>query len=350
MLLCVILSLGGCSSKGASYSGNSANIIEGNYSEASKDCDEEASSSENNSSEENKGKNNSSNNSNKNNSSDSNQSTTSSENTSSDTFPKPTVQGGTVIGTTSKGYTITLKNGVTYVDGLLIVNKTYSLPETYNPGIASACSKAFNKMKAAAKKDGVSIWISSSFRSYKSQKKLYEAYCERDGSAAADRYSARPGHSEHQSGYAIDVNSASTVAYQSTYKKVGEWLKANCADFGFIIRYPEGKEGITGYQYEPWHIRYVGTDLAKTIMNSGLTLEEYFGINSSYTTAPPIEDEPDDGEDNNSSAPDDTPSLTPDKDNSSEDNNNSDSGKTENEDNSANQESNIETSCTTEQT
>lgn len=241
---------------------------------------------------------------------------TSSENTSSETFAKPTVQGGTVIGTTSKGFAITQKNGITYIDGLLVVNKTYALPENYNPGLQSLCNSAFNKMKTAAKKDGISIWISSGFRSYKTQKSLYDAYCQRDGVAAADRYSARPGYSEHQSGFAIDVNSASTVAYESTYKAVGEWLEEHCWEYGFIIRYPENKEGITGYKYEPWHIRYVGSELSMLLKESGQTLEEYFGISSYYSSDVPPEDGNSSTESGNNSESGEEPSLP--KDNESE--------------------------------
>ena len=97
----------------------------------------------------------------------------------------------------------------------------------------------------------------------------------RDGQEAADRYSARPGHSEHQSGLAADINSL----YQSWGEtEEGIWLNTHCADYGFIIRYPEGKESITGYMYEPWHIRYVGKELSSKLYNSGdwITLEDNF--------------------------------------------------------------------------
>lgn len=282
LILCLVFVLCSCGGEGkASYADNSLNKNTESSSEQSSSGEPSSASSE---------KNSSVNDTQSKNSSNETQSANNSSNTSSDSFPKPAVQGGTVIGTTSKGYTVTEKNGVTYIDGILIVNKTYSLPQNYNPGLASLCSRAFNKMKAAAKKEGISIWISSGFRSYNTQKRLYDSYCERDGVAAAERYSARPGHSEHQSGLAIDVNLASTAAYETTYKAVGEWLKAHCYEYGFVIRYPEGKEGITGYKYEPWHIRYVGGDLAKVLHESGQTLEEYFGITSSYTHVQPPED------------------------------------------------------------
>ena len=187
---------------------------------------------------------------------------------------------GTVVGYTSKGYVISQKNGITYVNNVLVANKTYSLPESYNPGdLLSDCAKAFKEMQSAASKEGLSIWNASGFRSYELQKSLYNRYSDRDGKEAADRYSARPGHSEHQSGLAIDLNEI-TSSFKDTAE--GKWVAANCHKYGFILRYPEGKEAQTGYMYEPWHIRYVGVDTATKIYNSGLCLEEYFGITSAY--------------------------------------------------------------------
>ncbi len=192
------------------------------------------------------------------------------------------VSSGVVVdkGTTSKGYKITEKDGITYIDGIMVVNKTYSVPASYNPGeLASDCMAAFNEMQQSAAEDGCELYISSGFRSYSLQKSLYERYCARDGRAAADRYSARPGNSEHQTGYAIDLN---TITYSFANTAEGKWVAANCYKYGFILRYPEDKESETGYRYEPWHIRYVGISLATDIYNSGLCLEEYFGITSSY--------------------------------------------------------------------
>ncbi len=187
---------------------------------------------------------------------------------------------GTIVGYTSKGYVISQKNGITYVNNVLVANKTYSLPESYNPGdLLSDCAKAFKEMQSAASKEGLSIWNASGFRSYELQKSLYNRYSDRDGKEAADRYSARPGHSEHQSGLAIDLNEI-TSSFKDTAE--GKWVAANCHKYGFILRYPQGKEAQTGYMYEPWHIRYVGVDTATKIYNSGLCLEEYFGITSAY--------------------------------------------------------------------
>lgn len=176
---------------------------------------------------------------------------------------------------------LTVKNGITYVDGLLIVNKTYALPKDYAPGLTKETQAAFNEMKAGAANDGLSIWICSGFRSYDYQYTLYWSYVNRDGSQwSADRYSARAGHSEHQSGLAVDVNQASRYFNGSP---VALWLAANCWKYGFIIRYPEGKEDITGYNYESWHCRYVGKEKAKMITESGLTVEEYYGLTSVYS-------------------------------------------------------------------
>ena len=177
-------------------------------------------------------------------------------------------------------HTVEVINGMSYVDGVLLANKTYSLPASYDPkGLTKETSAAFKKMQTAAYKDGISLWVCSGYRSYYDQKYLYDMYCNRDGKAAADKYSARPGYSDHQTGMAIDVNNASD-SFGGT--REAKWLANNCAKYGFIIRYPKGKEAYTGYQYEPWHIRYVGTPLAQNITNSGLSLEEYFGITSQY--------------------------------------------------------------------
>lgn len=172
-------------------------------------------------------------------------------------------------------------DGITYVQGVLIANKTYELPPDYNPGLLPEAEAAFNEMAAAAAEDGLSLTIVSGFRSYDFQKQLYERYCERDGKEAADRYSARAGHSEHQTGLAMDINYAGD-AFNDTPEAA--WIAENCWKYGFILRYPKDKEEITGYKYESWHVRYLGKEWAKTIYDSGLTLEEYFGITSEYVS------------------------------------------------------------------
>lgn len=181
---------------------------------------------------------------------------------------------------TKNGYSVYTKNGMTYINGVLIVNKTYSLPADYAPnGLLAECTTAFNQMKNAAAAKGLSIYISSGYRSYASQKSIYNRYVSRDGRKLADTYSARPGHSEHQTGLSIDLNTI-TQSFANTAE--GKWVAANCHKYGFIIRYPKGKSHITGYCYEPWHLRYVGIETATEIYNSGLCLEEYYGITSEY--------------------------------------------------------------------
>ena len=171
-------------------------------------------------------------------------------------------------------------DGITYVDGVMIANKSYPLPESYDPGLLPETQEAFNKMAAAAEKDGIYLFISSGYRSHFEQKVIYDDYVYTDGKKAADTYSSRAGYSEHQTGYAIDVNNPSD-SFRGTDE--AKWIAEHCSDYGFIVRYPEGKEKITGYEYEPWHLRYLGKKLAKKVEASGLCLEEYLGIDSKYS-------------------------------------------------------------------
>ena len=170
-------------------------------------------------------------------------------------------------------------DGITYVDGVMIANKTYALPADYAPQVQPEAQSAVDAMIAAAADDGVTLYVISGYRSYEYQAGLYERYVARSGAEAADTFSARPGHSEHQTGYAFDLNSLDT-SFADT--KEGKWLAAHCAEYGFIIRYPADKVDITGYIYEPWHVRWLGEELAKKVTDSGLCLEEYFGITSVY--------------------------------------------------------------------
>ena len=186
------------------------------------------------------------------------------------------------IGTTSKGYKITKENDIYYINGVLIANKTYSLPSSYAPGgLLDIFTSNFNKMCDDALKEGINLEIISGYRSYADQAYIYNNYVLSDSKSNADTYSARAGHSEHQTGLAADINSLNT---NFIYTKEGMWLNNNCHKYGFIIRYPEGKASVTGYMYEPWHIRYVGTPLASELYNNGnwISLEEYYGITSTY--------------------------------------------------------------------
>ncbi len=176
--------------------------------------------------------------------------------------------------------TIETVDGVTYVNGILVVNKTYSLPSDYAPGVNSDAKAAFDKMRTAAAAEGLNIYISSSFRSYEYQNKIYNRYVSRDGKEKADTYSARPGHSEHQTGLAFDLNTIDD-AFGKTPE--GEWVAQHAHEYGFIIRYPADKVEITGFKYEPWHLRYLGTETASKVYESGLCLEEYLDITSIYS-------------------------------------------------------------------
>lgn len=181
--------------------------------------------------------------------------------------------------TTAPQHYVEVINDVTYIDGILIANKTYSLPADYNPGLDTNAEAWFNALKNDAAACGLNIWLASGFRSYSLQYQIYSNNCYLYGQETADTFSARPGFSEHQSGLAIDVN---TISDDFAYTPEAAWLAENCWKYGFIIRYPLGKEHITGYKYEPWHIRFVGLDMAEKIHSCGLTLEEYFGIDSQY--------------------------------------------------------------------
>lgn len=129
------------------------------------------------------------------------------------------------------------------------------------------------QMSDAAKKDGVSMYVVSAHRTEAYQRNLYEKRLKSRGRAYADSYTARPGASEHQTGLAVDINSTSgTFQYTEAFK----WLQKHAHEYGFIMRYPKGKEWITGYSYEPWHYRYVGVDVAKIIYAEGITYEEYY--------------------------------------------------------------------------
>lgn len=142
---------------------------------------------------------------------------------------------------------------------------------------ANEMPKLFNAAKAA----GYQLILASGYRSYGVQVQLYNSYVKKDGQAAADRYSARPGTSEHQTGLAFDVCTANTACdLQQSYGQTpsGKWLAEHSYEYGFIVRYLDGKEPITGYEYEPWHLRFVGKDLASQLHASGQTMEEFFGL------------------------------------------------------------------------
>ena len=174
-------------------------------------------------------------------------------------------------------------------NNLILVNKFYHLKEDYVPNDLVTLSGQYNKgannkmrkdaalafmeMVDAAKLDNIILYNMSAYRDYNYQVNLYNKYIQRDGKEAADKYSARPGYSEHQSGLCSDLNNISD-SFDGTDEAI--WLKNNAYKYGFILRFPKDKEDITGYKYEPWHYRYVGKDAAKIIYDDDITLEEYY--------------------------------------------------------------------------
>lgn len=155
-------------------------------------------------------------------------------------------------------------------------NKSGDLPQNH---MQKPAGEALEQLFGAAKKDGINLIATSGYRPYSMQKRLFNGYSAQYGEAAANKFSARPGQSEHQTGLAMDITSAS-AGYKllDTFGDLpeGKWLKEHAAEYGFIIRYQKGKEAITGYQYEPWHVRYVGREAADYIMSHNITLEEYY--------------------------------------------------------------------------
>ncbi len=180
----------------------------------------------------------------------------------------------------------------------VLVNKQYSLPKDYKPDelvypnidfifsekldkrkLRKEAAEAIEAMFAGAAEDQIVLLGVSAYRSNATQKALFERYVKRDGVEKAMTYSAVPGHSEHETGLAIDVTGgdgkcAADDCFGDT--KEAAWLAEHVGEYGFIIRYPDGKQDITGYKYEPWHLRYVGITIAQEIAEKQLTLEEYF--------------------------------------------------------------------------
>ena len=161
-------------------------------------------------------------------------------------------------------------------DEIVVANKHYPMSKDYNPGENPTAKAELLKLIAAMQQAGFPISDHySGFRSYETQTQLYQDYVNKDGKAEADRYSARPGYSEHQTGLAFDL--IGTDGDLVTEEKAAQWLLDHAADYGFVVRYLKGKEKETGYMAEEWHLRYVGKE-AKDIAASGLSLEEYYGF------------------------------------------------------------------------
>ncbi|ASK61445.1 carboxypeptidase [Virgibacillus phasianinus] len=184
-------------------------------------------------------------------------------------------------------------------DMLVLVNKSHALPDGYIPEdliapnvrfpftedlpkryMRKEAAHALEDLFKAGDQAGIDLYAQSGYRSYDRQVALFTAYVERDGEDAANKYSARPGESEHQTGLTMDVTSPDiNFNLNTSFAKTdeGKWVKAHAHEFGFIIRYPKGKEAITKYQYEPWHLRYVRKEVATVIHEKDITLEKYLG-------------------------------------------------------------------------
>lgn len=174
---------------------------------------------------------------------------------------------------------------------LVLVNKYNLLDSDYEPEnlvpvennygvgyLKENAYQAYKKMQDEAEKQGYSFYITSPYRSYNTQTKLYNYYLTIDSQEEVDIYSARPGSSEHQLGLAVDILK-SGYDFDDFYRSPeAEWLKENAYKYGYILRYPEEKTDITGYKFEPWHFRYVG-EIAEDVYMSGLTYDEYFEVN-----------------------------------------------------------------------
>lgn len=172
-------------------------------------------------------------------------------------------------------------------DYLMLVNKYHNLDNDYVPNnlvnvingngqVLNIVNNELTEMYNDAKELGLNLFAQSNYRSYSRQETLYNNYVKSKGQVAADRESARPGHSEHQTGLAIDFIIPGQTLEQFYLSNEFIWLKDNSYKYGFILRYPEDKENITGYIYEPWHYRYVGKEVAQYIYENDLTFDEYY--------------------------------------------------------------------------
>lgn len=168
----------------------------------------------------------------------------------------------------------------------VLVNKYHVLDAGYTPelevlgsgygsgSLRPEAARQFRAMADAARTDGITLYSVSAYRSYRTQTSTYNRYLSQSSRQTVDTFSARPGHSEHQTGLALDINTAQSSAHFEDTAEYA-WLTEHCAEYGFLLRYPEDQSSITGYRFEPWHYRYVGTEIARICMEQGLTYEEY---------------------------------------------------------------------------
>jgi len=166
-------------------------------------------------------------------------------------------------------------------------NVTLRVPGAAEMQMRAAAATALEQMFAGAQQAGYKLQISTAYRGYAYQKTLYDGYVNSVGQAAADQESARPGSSEHQTGWAVDIRSVSdTCSLEACFGTTpeGKWLAANAYQYGFLLRYPADKVSVTGYEYEPWHFRYIGTDLSQELHKQHIeTLEEFFNVSGGST-------------------------------------------------------------------
>lgn len=181
-------------------------------------------------------------------------------------------------------------------EDLVVPNIPFSFVGTYEKSyMRKRAAAALEELFSAALKEGYVLKGVSGYRSYERQEQIYNNNVRTRGTEQTDKVSAIPGSSEHQTGLAIDVSCASAnYALEKYFANTpeGKWLKKNCYKYGYIIRYPKGKSEITGYSYEPWHIRYVGKNLAKHLKKNKITLEEYYQLTTidNAVAADPVED------------------------------------------------------------
>ncbi len=172
-----------------------------------------------------------------------------------------------------------LSNKYLYMSESYIPNNLEQIDSSYTSGkrlLVRDARLAFEQMAQDAKTQGYTIRAMSAYRSYQYQKDLYQRYVDQDGVETADTYSARPGFSEHQTGLVVDVDNKETIYTKFETTKEFLWMRENAHHYGFILRYPKGKEQITGYTYESWHYRYVGVEIAKKMKELDITFDEYY--------------------------------------------------------------------------
>ena len=175
--------------------------------------------------------------------------------------------------------TTILVNKYNYLTSDYVPKNLETIPLSYARSgmkLVDVAKDAYVEMAKAAEKQKLKLVVTSSYRDYEYQEDIYNRYVKSDGKEAADTYSGRPGFSEHQTGLAVDLYNGKTVYTQFESTKEFDWMQENAHKYGFILRFPKDKDNITGYQYESWHYRYVGEEIATYIHEHNITYEEYY--------------------------------------------------------------------------